>query len=107
MRTTRRCATTAPRRVRRIGYLGAAIAARADHATALAAHYLRLAACGHFGADLHRLRHALVASHGVARVGQMADDALAAGATSGADLVAGLLAGVSAWLPGRSLSHDE
>ncbi len=71
----------------------------ARRTTELAAHYLRLAAGGHFGADVHRLRNALLSSSDVARVAQLADDALAVGATSGADLVAGLLAGISAWLP--------
>ena len=79
------------------------VGALTGRTTALAAHHLRLAATGHFGADLHRLRNALLSSQDVARVEQLADDALAVGATSGSDLVAGLLAGVSAWLP----STDE
>jgi hypothetical protein len=72
--------------------------AHAHRTTEIAAHYLRLAAGGHFGADAHRLRNALLSSSDVACVTQLADDALAAGATSGADQVAGLLAGLSAWL---------
>ena len=83
----------------------AALAAHADRTTAIAAHYLRLAAGSHFGADLRRLRNALLSSSDVARVEHLADDALAVGATSGADQVAGLLAGISAWL--FPLSPDE
>src|SRR5207247_10356034 len=80
-------------------HLSAGLMAHADRTTGIAAHYLRLAAGGHFSADLHRLRNALLSSGDIARVGQLADDALAAGATSGSDQVAGLLAGISAWLP--------
>ena len=79
-------------------HLSAGLMAHADRTTEIAAHYLRLAAGGHFSADLHRLRNALLSSGDIARVGQLADDALAAGATSGSDQVAGLLAGISAWL---------
>jgi hypothetical protein len=64
----------------------------ADLTTGIAAHYLRLAAGGHFSADLHRLRNALLSSSEIARVEQLADDALAVGATSGSDQVASLLA---------------
>jgi len=35
----------------------------------------------------------------VAPVAKLADDALAVGATSGCDLVAGVLGGIFAWLP--------
>src|SRR5437773_2142423 len=83
----------------------AELAAHADRTTEIAAHYLRLAAGNHFGADLRRLRNALLSSSDVARVEHLADDALAVGATSGADQVAGLLAGISAWL--FPLSPDE
>jgi hypothetical protein len=88
-----------PPRMEFLTRFGAAVAAQADRTTELAEHYIRLAAGGHFGADLHRLRSALLSSSDVARVAQLADDALAAGATSGSDQVAGLLAGISAWLP--------
>lgn len=78
---------------------GTGLKAHAQRTTEIAAHYLRLAAEGHFGADLHRLRNVLLSSSDVARVAKLADDALAVGATSGCDLVAGVLAGMSAWLP--------
>lgn len=80
-------------------HLGAGLASHAHRTTDVAAHYLRLAAGGHFGADIHRLRGAVLSASDLARVAQLADDALAAGATSGADMIAGLLAGFSAWLP--------
>ena len=83
----------------------AGIAAHADRTTEIAAHYLRLAAGSHFGADLRRLRNALLSSSDIARVEHLADDALAVGATSGADQVAGLLAGISAWLCPISLDQ--
>ena len=78
---------------------GTGLKAHAQRTTEIAAHYLRLAVEGHFGADLHRLRNVLLSSSDVARVAKLADDALAVGATSGCDLVAGVLAGMSAWLP--------
>jgi hypothetical protein len=81
------------------------VVAHRNRTTAIAAHCLNLAASGHFSADVHRLRGAVLASTDVAEVAQLADDALAVGATSGADLVAGLLAGISAWLP--AYSFDE
>jgi hypothetical protein len=92
-------ATGSPVRTAFLARIGNEIIAHADRTTDVAAHYLRLAAEGHFSGDLNRLRNALLSWDGVAHVGQLADDALAAGATSGSDLVAGLLAGVSAWLP--------
>jgi hypothetical protein len=78
--------------------LSAAISARAAMTTPIAAHYLGLAASGHFTADLHRLRDALLSASEVASLQQPVDDTLALGATSGGDLVAGLLSGVFAWL---------
>lgn len=78
---------------------GAGLKAHAQRTTVIAAHYLRLGTQGHFGADLHRLRNVLLSSGDVARVAKLADDALAVGATSGCDQVAGVLAGIFAWLP--------
>jgi hypothetical protein len=78
--------------------LGVAIVLRLDRTTPLAAHYLRLAAQGHFGAGMHRLRNVLVSANEVAPLERFVDDTLAVGATSGADLLAGLLSGIFAWL---------
>jgi hypothetical protein len=82
--------------------LSAAVLARVHLTTPIAAHFLQLAASGHFTADLHRLRNALLCSDDIALLRRLVDDALAVGATSGADRVAGLLAGISAWLPPHS-----
>ena len=98
-------ATDSPQRGAFLERFGAALAAQTQRTTEIAAHYLRLAAGGHFGADAHRLRSALLSSRDVARVGQLVDDALAVGATSGADHVTGVLAGLSAWLP--SATHER
>jgi uncharacterized protein DUF2877 len=77
--------------------LGAAIAARTARTTRVAAHYLRLAAQGHFTANVHALRAALLSTNDVASVQRSVDAALRFGATSGADLATGMLSGVSAW----------
>jgi hypothetical protein len=78
--------------------LCAAIATRADLTTPIAAHYLRLATRGHFTGDLHRVRDAVLSANEPAPLEQALDDALALGATSGSDLVTGLLSGVCAWV---------
>jgi len=57
-----------------------------------------LAAGADFGAGCALTPQALLSLSDVACITQLADDALAAGATSGADRVAGLLFGLSAWL---------
>lgn len=103
-------APPSPVRASFLAVLSKAIVARAHLTTSIAAHCLRLAASAHFTADLHRLRDALMSSGEVALLRQWVDDALDVGATSGADRVAGLLAGISAWLPfdsARSVGHDD
>jgi len=79
-----------------------AIVARLAATTVIAAHALRLAAQGHFNADLHRLRNALLRRTGVGPLRRSMEDVLAAGDTSGSDLCAGLLSGMSAWIDTRS-----
>jgi Protein of unknown function (DUF2877) len=78
--------------------LAAHIAAQVQRTTPIAAHYLRLAAGGHFGEPLLTLRDALLTQADGSRVDAALQHALAIGATSGADTVAGLVAGLSAWL---------
>ena len=80
-----------------LSYLSGAIVAQRVRTTPIAAHYLRLGAQGHFAANIHRLRSALLAANDVAVVRQCVDDALTLGATSGSDLATGLVSGISAW----------
>ena len=67
--------------------------------TPIAAHYLRLAAGGHYTEPLLRLRRALLCEDNADVVDAALRSALAVGATSGADTVSGLSAGLRAWLP--------
>jgi hypothetical protein len=79
--------------------LARALVAGCARTTPVAAHYLRLAAAGHYNEPLLRLRAALRCEHDVVAVDAALRSALAVGATSGADTVCGLLAGLRAWLP--------
>lgn len=82
--------------------LAAALACRTQRTTPIAAHFLRLAAAGHYAEPLIRLRHALICEDESDVVDAALQSALAVGATSGADTVSGLLAGLLAWLPAPS-----
>jgi len=95
--------------------LSAAVAARAARTTDISAHYLRLAAGGHFNADVTRLVHALMGGESrdgaaLPAIGATADSplhlaleaALNVGATSGADMVAGMIAGFRASRPANA-----
>jgi hypothetical protein len=79
--------------------LEAAIARGTPRTTPIAAHYLRLAAGGHFAEPLVDARDGLLCEPRQAWVDAALGRALAVGATSGADTVSGLLAGLCAWLP--------
>jgi len=79
--------------------LGLAIGALADCTTDVAAHFLRLAAHGHYADVLDRLRDAVLCAHRCALVERTLQRAFDVGATSGADMVSGLLTGLKAWLP--------
>ena len=81
------------------GALAAVLACRTQRTTPIAAHYLRLAAAGHYTEPLIRLRNALLCEDNSDVVDAALQSALAVGATSGADTVSGLLAGLFAWSP--------
>ncbi|HEY6512580.1 MAG TPA: DUF2877 domain-containing protein [Burkholderiaceae bacterium] len=77
--------------------LAATLRDAAPRTTPIAAHYLRLAADGHFAEPLLRLRDALLGEDDDQVVDAALRTALDVGATSGADTVSGLLAALLAW----------
>jgi len=81
--------------------LSLAVASRVARTTVISAHYLRLAAQGHFNADVTRLIDAWVGGDAgnVTGMQEALDAVLDVGATSGADMVAGMIAGLRAWAP--------
>jgi len=83
-------------------HLCATIATVAASTTALAAHALRLAARDHFNADVHAVRQGLLDGSDAAGLERALDTLLSRGATSGGDMLAGLLAGLVAWAPSRT-----
>ena len=87
------------RRLRLRETLAGVLVAGSRRTSPIAAHYLRLAAAGHYNEALLRLRDALRCEHDVAAIDAALHSALAVGATSGADTVSGLLAGLRVWLP--------
>jgi Protein of unknown function (DUF2877) len=82
---------------------GLAIARLSHRTTDVAAHFLCLAAHGHYSEVLDCLRDALLCGHRCALMENALENALTraleVGATSGADMVSGLLAGLTVWLP--------
>jgi len=82
----------------------AGVASRTHRTTPIAAHCLRLAAAGHHAEPLVELRSALVCAVDDDGVETALQRALAVGATSGADTVSGLLAGLLAWLPSSPIA---
>jgi hypothetical protein len=82
--------------------LASALVSCMRRTTPIAAHYLRLAAGGHYIEPLVDLRNALLAEPDWQAVDMRLQRALDVGATSGADTVSGLLAGLAAWLPAAS-----
>jgi hypothetical protein len=82
----------------------ASVVAGLARTTAVSAHYLRLAAAGHYGEPLVNLRDTLLAEPRDTAVDAALRAALAVGATSGADTVGGLLAGLAAWAAPQAAS---
>jgi hypothetical protein len=66
--------------------------------TPIAAHYLCMAAAGHYNEPLLHLRQALLCEPDTAAIDAAMQRALAVGATSGADTACGLLAGLRVWV---------
>lgn len=95
----------------RRGRLRSAIAAlvttSARRTTPIAAHYLKLAAGGHYNEPLVGLRNALLAEDDWQVVDVALRRALAIGASSGADTARGLVAGLAVWLPPSSITSGE
>ena len=83
--------------------IASALRGATPRTTPIAAHYLQLAAGGHHTEALVRLRNALLCEDSADVVDAALRNALAVGATSGADTVSGLLAGLQAWLPVPSI----
>jgi hypothetical protein len=79
------------------GAIAASVRAAVGRTTRIAAHYLSLAADGHYNERLVRLRNALLAGHDWCPVEAALSRMLAVGATSGADTASGLLTGLSVW----------
>jgi hypothetical protein len=72
-------------------------AAQQARTTPIAAHCLKLAALGHFNADILRAIDALRSETDVPVAQGALDDVMAVGATSGADVLTGILSGFTAW----------
>lgn len=73
------------------------LAAQQVRTTPIAAHCLKLAALGHFNADILRAIDALRSETDSHAAQRALDDVMAVGATSGADLLTGILSGFTAW----------
>jgi hypothetical protein len=82
--------------------LGARIGRLSARTTPIAAHGLRLAADGHFNAPLLAVRDALLTEADEGRVAAALRRALSIGASSGADMLSGLLLALQAWAPTES-----
>ena len=86
------------RRGRLRGAIAAAVTSGARRTTPIAAHYLALAAGGHYNEPIVGLRHALIAEDDGRVIDAALRRALAIGASSGADTAQGLLTGLAAWV---------
>jgi hypothetical protein len=86
-------------RARFLGALAKGIEADTVRTTPIAAHALRQAVRGHHGAAVLALREALLCDADFERVAQALAALLCIGASSGAAMASGLLAGLRAWGP--------
>jgi hypothetical protein len=81
------------------------VVASSVRTTAIAAHGLRMACAGYHGEPLCRLCDALLDERHRDSVPAALDAMFAIGATSGADMTSGLLAGLDAWSTAPSARH--
>jgi hypothetical protein len=88
-----------PERQRFRADVAPALARCAVRTTPIAAHFLRLAAAGHYVEILERVRDAVLCESDHTRVHRAIDATLDMGATSGADMLSGLVRAIEAWLP--------
>ena len=95
------------RRDRLRSAVAALVTSSARRTTPIAAHYLKLAAGGHYNEPLVGLRNALLAEDDWRVVDGALRRALAIGASSGADTARGLVAGLAVWLPPTGRAADE
>jgi Protein of unknown function (DUF2877) len=79
--------------------LDPAFASLASRTTPIAAHFLRLAVHGHYVEVLERALDALLCEPDLEAMNDALENALEVGATSGADMLSGVLCAVSAWRP--------
>jgi hypothetical protein len=89
--------TVAQQRFRKA--IGPTLARHTVATTPIAAHFLRLAAAGHYIEVLDRVRDAVLCEPNRECVPHAIERTLALGATSGADLLSGLLCAIDAWRP--------
>jgi len=88
-----------PRRTALRRAVASTIGASLSRTTRISAHYLRLAAIGHYNERLLDLRSALLHVDPSRPLDEALRSACALGATSGSDMIAGLLAALRAWSP--------
>lgn len=91
------------RRHELLGAISAALGRATHRTTPIAAHYLHLAAHGHYTQALVQLLDALLCEDRAPLVDAALHKALAIGATSGADTVCGMSSALQAWLPAPSI----
>lgn len=88
-----------PERRRFRATVGPALARLAARTTPIAAHFLSLAAAGHYVEVIEQVRDAVLCESNRVAVHRAVDATLVIGATSGADMLSGLLRAIEAWLP--------
>jgi Protein of unknown function (DUF2877) len=93
-----------PERQRFHAVVAPALARLAARTTPIAAHFLRLAATGDYVEALECVRDAVLCESDRIRVRRAVDATLDIGATSGADMLSGLVRSIEAWLPEETIA---